>query len=364
MLSRLRLVLLLLMSSMVVPFGGGVPVTARAGFHRVSLPADARAHRDAQTEWWYFTGHLRTQGGHTYGFEVTTFRLSGLRALLPATPTDTAYRIDLALTDEGARTFSQAIEYLFPAPGRVGASDRRLRITMPGRTAAVDVQTLTGGRASYHLRARLRSSVLDLTVQSARPPLLEGGKGVVPMGVGGSSYYYSLTNMRTTGTFIMRGRAVRVTGITWMDHQWGTWNWRTIRGWDWMAIQLDNGISIALANFVQGHGRAAKGASISFPDGRQLVSSDASMEPIGGVWRSPTTHTAFPAAWRVRVPQIGLDAIVMPTVADQEMYDRAISGSSYFEGSGRLVGTLRGRAVKGLTYTELAGYGKRGIVGI
>src|ERR1044072_5516974 len=40
----------------------------------VELPRDLYAHAGAQTEWWYYTGHLRTDTGRRLGFELVFFK--------------------------------------------------------------------------------------------------------------------------------------------------------------------------------------------------------------------------------------------------------------------------------------------------
>src|SRR3990172_5998972 len=42
------------------------------------FPQDHFSHPDFKTEWWYYTGHLETEGGKKYGYQVTFFRF-GLR---------------------------------------------------------------------------------------------------------------------------------------------------------------------------------------------------------------------------------------------------------------------------------------------
>src|SRR5579862_4420722 len=83
-----------------------------APFKPITLPADARMHADAPNEWWYFTGHLADNHGQHYGFELTTFRLSGLRHYDSFLPYDALYRIDLAITDEAHHTFTSVINYV------------------------------------------------------------------------------------------------------------------------------------------------------------------------------------------------------------------------------------------------------------
>src|SRR6059058_5468333 len=40
-----------------------------------SFPRDHGSHDEYKTEWWYYTGHLETDAGKRYGFELTFFRV-------------------------------------------------------------------------------------------------------------------------------------------------------------------------------------------------------------------------------------------------------------------------------------------------
>src|SRR5216117_1317622 len=43
--------------------------------YEFSFPRDHSSHDEYKTEWWYYTGHLRTDDGRRYGFELTFFRV-------------------------------------------------------------------------------------------------------------------------------------------------------------------------------------------------------------------------------------------------------------------------------------------------
>ncbi|HEU5395229.1 MAG TPA: lipocalin-like domain-containing protein, partial [Candidatus Methylomirabilis sp.] len=43
--------------------------------YRFQFPRDHAAHDAFRTEWWYYTGHLRTGRGEAFGFQVTFFRV-------------------------------------------------------------------------------------------------------------------------------------------------------------------------------------------------------------------------------------------------------------------------------------------------
>jgi predicted secreted hydrolase len=331
-------------------------------FRPIHLPADAAMHADSPNEWWYVTGHLHDARGNRYGFELVTFKFGNARQIAPFLGVNTLYRIDLALTDETHKRFYSTVDYILPSAGKPTLSSRRLLLRMTGPSASLSIGTVTSKDLAYHLDYHMPTAAIDLSVRTARPPLLEGGKGVERIG-NGYSYYYSLTNLTTSGTLTLHGRKIHVSGISWLDHQWGTWNWRSLPGWDWMAIQLANGTSLSLINFVSGPRRAAKSATIGFATRPQVFTRKATMTPLRQTWTSPRSHITYPIAWKVTVPAIGLEAVVSTAVPQQELFDPVEPFSTYWEGSGRLEGTLRGKPISGLTYTELAGYYGRNLVG-
>ncbi|HZD39398.1 MAG TPA: carotenoid 1,2-hydratase, partial [Terriglobales bacterium] len=75
---------------------------------RLHFPADHYSHPDFKTEWWYYTGHLQTQGGKRYGYQVTFFRF-GLRDrqndLKEKPRFSDLYMAHFALSDIGAKKF-------------------------------------------------------------------------------------------------------------------------------------------------------------------------------------------------------------------------------------------------------------------
>src|SRR5579863_1802822 len=46
---------------------------ALPGYH-YEFPRDDFNHPDYQTEWWYYTGNVRSPDGRRFGFELTFFR--------------------------------------------------------------------------------------------------------------------------------------------------------------------------------------------------------------------------------------------------------------------------------------------------
>ena len=42
--------------------------------YRYSFPRDHFSHPEFQTEWWYYTGNVKSADGRAFGFQVTFFR--------------------------------------------------------------------------------------------------------------------------------------------------------------------------------------------------------------------------------------------------------------------------------------------------
>src|SRR5580692_7428951 len=42
--------------------------------YQYQFPRDHFSHPEFQTEWWYYTGNLRSPAGRRFGFELTFFR--------------------------------------------------------------------------------------------------------------------------------------------------------------------------------------------------------------------------------------------------------------------------------------------------
>jgi len=219
----------------------------------------------------------------------------------------------------------------------------------------------TTPRLTYQVQSTAPDGAsLALSLQSTKPPLLVGGNGFVAFGSYESTYYYSLTHLATTGVLRRPGvhQATPVSGISWMDHQWGAGANAGTTGWAWMALQLANGMDLNLYELRTVTGATIRLNTISMPDGRQIVVHNSALTPLGR-WHSSWSHTTYPAGWHVVVPGIKLDVRVQPTVADQEIRERFAPETSYWEGSCSVTGTLRGQVISGMAYTELVGYGAR-----
>ncbi len=325
-----------------------------------SFPQDHGPHPDFQTEWWYFTGNLADSTGRRFGYELTIFR----RAIAPTLPqrdsewaTNQIYFADFALSDIAANQFYSRQQFSRGAVGLAGATiDPRLHVWIQDWS----ITALDDNDNTLHLQAADEPIAIDLTTKQIKPPTLEGDHGLSAKSqqTGNASYYYSLTRLPTNGTITVSGSAFQVTGNTWMDHEFSTSALGPDdAGWDWFALQLDNGRDIMLYRI-----RKRDGSTESVSEGT-LVNADGTSSRIPldsftisspGQWTSPHTGAVYPAGWHVTI-QASSGPIVLdvsPLMSDQELN----STTAYWEGASRISGTDNGQSINGYGYVELTGY--------
>jgi len=335
----------------------------------VVLPRDDGTH-DRLTEWWYYTGHLSAEDGHSFGFEYVIFRAE--RGAFPV-----AWASHLAVTDEDADRFlyDQRSEIgpqvdrsrgAAPVDGSGSILDLAIRGEVgPGIPAADAVPwTMSGGDGQDQLSALGRTGGadfgLDLALDDAdRSIALHDQDGYIDFGPAGGSYYYSRTKMDAAGTLYLDGQELAVEGSGWFDHQWGDFIAVGAGGWDWFAVNLDDGtdFTLSLVRDAEGGYPLVYGTLVR-PGGEvEHLPREAFSVTVTDDWTSGATGATYPAGWRIEMPAEGLVVDLAPTVAAQELDTRPTTGVVYWEGSQVVTATREGVPLGGEAYVELTGYG-------
>lgn len=331
-----------------------------AGFERASrprrfeFPADHGPHPGFRNEWWYFTGNLRSTGGRAYGYQLTLFRI-GLRPGAPdsesAWRTNQLYMAHLAISDIDGGRFRAAEHFERAALGLAGASTEPLRIW----AGPVGLRYL-GREDLWRLEARLDGLALDLELRADKPRVLQGEAGLSQKGArpGNASYYYSITRMHTEGRLDAGEGPQAVQGQSWFDREWSTSALEPGQvGWDWFALQLDDGHELMYYQLRREDGQpAAQSAGVWVaPDGAtRRLDAEAVQLAVLRHWRSPHTGVRYPAGWRLRLPGSGSTVSVEPAMADQEL----LLSVRYWEGAVWVYDEAGERIGRG--YVELVGY--------
>ncbi|MHB1134013.1 MAG: lipocalin-like domain-containing protein [Chloroflexota bacterium] len=326
------------------------------------FPADHGPHPEYRTEWWYFTGNLDTPEGRHFGYQLTFFR-SALRADAPERGSDWAanqvYMAHFALSDVGGGRFFAHERFARGALDLAGAQAEPVRVWLEDWSVAEIAEPAPfAGQPALRLRAAQGEVAIDLLVRPGKPVVLQGERGLSAKGPepGNASYYYSLTRLATEGTVTLGGQALAVGGASWLDREWSTSVLGAeLVGWDWFALQLDDGRELMYFRLRRRDGAADpfSAGTLVAADGtyRSLSAAEVLAEPLD-YWTSPRDGARYPARWRLAVPVAGLELEASPYLADQEL-DVSVR---YWEGAVRLRGTGDGPAVAGQGYVEMTGY--------
>jgi predicted secreted hydrolase len=165
--------------------------------------------------------------------------------------------------------------------------------------------------------------------------------------------------MDATGTLTLDGESLAVEGLAWFDHQWGDFIAVGAGGWDWFAINLDDGtdITLSLVRDREGGYPLVYGTLVR-PDGRvEHLERDAFNVEVTARWTSPETGSDYPAGWLVTIPAEALEIRLTPTLNEQELDTRDSTGVVYWEGSQVVEASRDGEDLGGEAYVELTGYG-------
>ncbi|HAO33328.1 MAG TPA: lipocalin-like domain-containing protein [Candidatus Competibacter sp.] len=334
-----------------------------AGFQRAlaprpfDFPTDHGPHPDFRTEWWYVTGNLSDAGGRRFGYQLTLFRIG----LAPAPPpedsawrTNQIYMAHFALTDVTGQKHHAFERFSRGAIGLAGAQAVPFRVWL-------EDWSLSGAENDafpMRLQARQAGIALDLTLITAKTIVLQGDHGLSQKSAepGNASYYYSYTRLPTQGTVSLGESAFQVNGASWLDREWSTSALGPEQsGWDWFALQLDDGRDIMFYRLRRKDGGIdphSKGALVA-ADGRARVlgRDEVELRPLGE-WRSPASGDRYPAGWRLRLPAERLELTVTPKLADQELRLTV----RYWEGAVSVEGRSGDRPIGGQGYLEMTRY--------
>ena len=321
-----------------------------------NFPGDHGAHLNFQTEWWYFTGNLKSNSGDDYGYQLTFFR----RALLPEgenqqrtsyLAANQVYMAHFTITDGRKKAFHPSERFSRGGGNLAGAvSDPLLSVWLEDWR----VQQLKDDH--FRLFADTNDLQLDLELFDEGGVFLQGEKGLSKKSEDTASYYYSMPNLRTLGSLTISNEIIPVTGLSWLDHEFSTSTLAPDQiGWDWFALHLDNGTDIMAYTMrrVDGsfdpysHGSIMeKGQPVN-----QLGKNDYEIISVN-TWTSPISGAQYPSGWKLSIPSRAIELTISPLIQNQELN----FAFTYWEGAVKIVGIVNGESVNGYGYVELTGY--------
>lgn len=321
----------------------------------VVLPRDLCAHPEAETEWWYYNGHLDAEG-RPLGFQLVFFRQRSdrirLARVIPARALmGTRYFAHFCLTDPAARTFRY--RHTRARAGRGGAADDRYQVWLGDWSAGEE-------DGIHRLRAGMRGAEMDIALRPAKSPVLHGDRGWIEKADHRHSCHFSYPRMKVAGSLRLDGQLRSVRGDAWMDREFGNVLFCSqLHCWDWCAMQLDDGREIMFYLLRDQARRLSSHSALVLiqPDSTPVrLRCDEFCVTARGSWTSPVTGVTYPMQWLVEVPRFGLSLEVSPVMNHQEVDTRGTTGVIYWEGAVAVEGSLGTGRVSGRGYAELAGY--------
>ena len=323
----------------------------------LNFPRDHGPHPDFRTEWWYATGNLADAQNRRFGYQLTLFRV----ALAPGeAESDSAWRTrqvymgHFAITDPAGIGHQAFERFSRAALDLAGAQTQPFRVWLEDWS----FQGSEDDIFPLRLQAQEQGVSLDLVLEAGKPLVLQGDRGLSQKSAepGNASYYYSYTRLPSRGHLEINGQSFAVTGNSWLDREWSTSALGSKQsGWDWFALQLDDGQELMVYRLRQKDGRVDPHSSGVWVDAdghyQVLTAQDFELEALDH-WTSPHSGDVYPMPWRLRLAREELDLEVTPLLMDQELRVSV----RYWEGAVSVTGQQADSPVKGQGYLEMTRY--------
>ena len=381
----------------------------------IDLATHDLPHAAADTEWWYVNSHVESADGRAFGVFAAFFRI--IASVDEATKQITyAHSMTWAITDlaTGRYVGESRVDANSPKLGLErmdngrGSKDDRLNRAMreilergqvptPDRVFDGDVHVATdellvqyGRNGTFAKRANGTYTVtinndddtagMSLSFELQKQPCRHGDDGVVRGNAGEQMFYYFVPRCAVNGVVRLGEERVAVTGQGWYDHEFGGYvadentakqthnspkdmgEGAGIRdlGWNWTAVQLDDGVDLTAYEIIDIKGQDGRGETVGKwmvlvdQDSRQRSVTDMTFTPTR-TWTSMRTFHTYPVEWKLTAPSVGLDLTIVAAMNDQELIT-VISKPAFWEGRCTVIGSMGGRPVAGNAYIERSGF--------
>lgn len=326
--------------------------------YKYGFPRDYFDHPEYKTEWWYYTGNVKTADDRRFGFELTFFRQGVDRTQTKESAWDVRdiYLAHLALSDLDGSAFYHKERTNRAGPGIAGVDEARQHIWNGNWSVQWKGE-------DQELRAVDERFTISFLLHSEKPPVVHGEHGVSQKsaGVGNASHYFSLTRIKTSGSIQVSGKSYQVVGVSWMDHEFFTHQMAADQvGWDWFSIQLDDNTELMLYRFRRKDGSIDPYSSGTYIDARgktqHLYAADFTLTPEKESWARADGSVRYPIHWKISIPSQGLELDATTPLPSQELTGESGLAPNYWEGAIALQGQKHKLPAVGVGYLEMTGY--------
>lgn len=338
--------LLLMTSITILPQSWKTYPYAPAG-SLISFPADEGRHSSEPTEWWYTSGHLTGMTtGKSYSYMLSYF-------YSPLGTFDGFRILNLKDDDKGLfYTETKALNYNILASNGLNI---KAKIFTGGTETWHNKTDILGNPLpfEYEISAASSSGAINLEYDALKPPLILADSGYLYEGATDYTYYYSQTKNEVTGTITLNGITENVSGSSWIDRQYGTFNPWNGREYEWFCIQLSNGMDINLTNIFTVKDEIPDNLKYRFlsayvDETTQYTTSDFQIDRLKFSYM-PDSIRCYSQKWRITSSILDVDIIVSTLHSNCEVS----LPFRFYEGSTNVTGTVNGAIVTGVGFVEL-----------
>lgn len=317
---------------------------------KVTLPEDMYFKDNFSSQWWYFTGHLKSDSGESFGYELTFFVINVSKKRYKSKfGLNRIYISHFAITDIDGKKYYFEDDTSRGAYGEAFASDKMLNVK-------VFDDELSGDLNKIYLKANAKNFKIDFVLKPDKKPLLNGKDGYSNKIFGCpecASLYFSITRLDTKGTILIDEKKYSVTGKSWFDREINSdYETTKLKGWDWFSIMLDDKREILIYRIRNKNEVIDKSSYVAIVEKngekRELNFDDIKLTPLK-YYVSKKTKSKYPIKWEMVIDNKKL--IVETLVKDQEFLAQNSTFNHYYEGACKVYGDM-----SGLAYMELTGY--------
>jgi predicted secreted hydrolase len=314
----------------------------------ILFPDDEGIHYDSGgLEWWYVVMHVRGMvSGNKYSILVTHF--------------NNLVRF-FTITNISTKEHESGTSY-----GPIVASNKYLNVKQitPHGIDYMRTQKKDNGDLipfEYELKTHYETMSLKAKIKSKKLPLMVGGDGFVDVGSSGQSYYYSLTQMKASGTLEFKGKKESFIGIAWMDHQWGPFLISPVEAnglfesYEWFCVQLESGQELMISNIYNRKYELPQGEKYG---GVEIFERNGESRRVHHFnfkrtryWQDPNSKHYMSMGWELDIPEWDLNLTLTPEFENQMVHFPL--GGDFWEGSIKVAGKIGNKKVKGQAYGEL-----------
>ncbi len=316
-------------------------------------------YKDAQTEWWYFTGNLKSKN-RVFGFELTIFKRKAETTRFGIIPLsilnkEDFYVVHFAVSDIANQKFYFYESNPFKTSADVSFSKLNIRIN----DFSIEFKD------KFLIKARYNKISLEAELKPLKKLVGHGDKGYCvkvrnPLNV---AYYLSFTRLKTKGSLTIDNKKFNVEGLSWFDHEKNYISANCpVKGWDWFSIILSDGTELMLYHLFDKKGKildTSAGTYINKDNKIKKLSPKEFSIKKQAFWTSPSTKIKYPVKFRIEIPSLNLRLNISALMPNQEVNSIKSTIITYWEGLCEVKGKKRNKEVDGHAYVELVGYDNR-----